>query len=66
MILEIMGVPSDDDLKFLDNEYSKSFIQRQKVRILEKGKQPIDWSKRIPHASKDAIELLKGLLTFNP
>jgi len=26
MILQIMGVPDDEDLNFLDNEYSTSFI----------------------------------------
>ena len=61
-----MGVPDDEDLNFLDNDYSRSFIQRQKKIISDQGRKPVDWKKRIPHASDPAIDLLKGLLTFSP
>lgn len=30
------------------------------------GKKKVNWRQRIPHASDDAIELLEGLLSFNP
>ena len=67
MILKITGIPSDEDLSFIDNEQAMNFIQRQKKKILESGHQrPVDWKSRIPHASDDAIDLLKGLLTFCP
>lgn len=66
MILQIMGVPEDEDLDFLDNEYSTSFIQRQKRILQDKGTKPVNWKERIPHASPEAIDLLKGLLTFSP
>jgi len=46
-----MGVPEDDDLEFIDNEQAMAFIQRQKKRHLEQGRKPVDWNKRIPHAT---------------
>ena len=61
-----MGVPDDEDLEFIDNEQAMAFIQRQKKRHLEQGRKPVDWSKRIPHASSQAVDLLKGLLAFSP
>jgi hypothetical protein len=42
------------------------FIQRQKEKQLEQGRKCIEWKQRIPHASDHTIDLLKGLLAFNP
>ena len=33
---------------------------------MESGRGLINWKERIPHASDEAIDLLKNLLTFNP
>lgn len=66
MILQLLGVPDDEDLKIIDNPQALVFIQRQRKVQLEQGKKPIDWKKRIPHASDQAIDLLQGLLTFSP
>jgi len=33
---------------------------------MEQGRKSVDWKQRIPHASNDAVDLLKQLLTFNP
>ena len=58
-------MPDDEDLKIIDNPQARVFIERQRKLQLEQGKEPIDWKKRIPHASDQAIDLLKGLLTFS-
>jgi len=66
MVLDILGVPDDDDLDFIDNEQALNFIVRQKSKLVDKGRSPINWKQRIPTASDDAIDLLKGLLAFSP
>ena len=66
MVLRIIGVPEDEDLEFIDNEHAMVFIQKQRKNQLEQGRKTVDWKQRIPHATDDAIDLLKQLLAFNP
>jgi cytolysin (calcineurin-like family phosphatase) len=59
MILKIIGIPSEEDLEFIDNEHAMNWIQREKKQQLAQNKEPVNWKKRIPHASDEALSLLK-------
>jgi len=59
MVLRIIGVPDEEDLEFIDNEHAMVFIQNQRKQQIESGRKTVDWKQRIPHASDEAIDLLK-------
>jgi mitogen-activated protein kinase 1/3 len=59
-IVEVIGAPSEDDLRWIANEQAKNY-----VRAL--GPKPkIPFATLYPHAPPAAHSLLEGLLAFNP
>merc|ERR1711988_945391 len=60
LIIDVLGTPSDSDLKIIDNkqavEYIKSLPKREKV----------PFSKLYPKASPEAVDMVDKLLKFNP
>lgn len=61
-IIEVLGYPQDEDLDFITNEASMSYMKRLKSQ----QHQTINWKQRIPHASADALDLLVKMLRFSP
>lgn len=59
-IVEIIGFPSDEDLTFISNDHTLSYLRR-----LPK-KTPIKWEDKIPNANPLAIDLLQKMLSFSP
>ena len=59
-IVEILGYPEEEDMEFIDNEYTLNYLRR-----LPKTKN-IKWEEKIPNANPLAIDLLKLMLKFSP
>jgi mitogen-activated protein kinase 1/3 len=60
-IIEVLGFPDDEDLEFIENEYSLSYLRR-----LPKTK-PIKWEEKLPPGTNPlAIDLLRRMLRFSP
>ena len=59
-IIEVVGYPSEEDLAFVNNEHSLSYLRR----LPKKGQ--IKWEEKIPHATPIALDLLQKMLTFSP
>lgn len=60
LILHVLGTPSDEDMKCVNNDSAFKFIQRQEK------KRKIPWKKLYPKMSEDCLDLLDKMLTFNP
>jgi mitogen-activated protein kinase 1/3 len=60
LIFDIIGVPQDADVLFLEREDARSYIRRFP------GKDGEGISKAFKHAGEDAIAVLEGTLRFNP
>lgn len=60
LILHILGTPSDEDMKCVDNDSAFKFIEQQQK------KEKIPWAKMYPNVSEDCLDLLDKMLTFNP
>jgi len=58
-ILDVLGTPSQEDIKFIQSERARVFLSEYKSA-------GIPWKERIPHASVDALDLLSKMLQFNP
>jgi hypothetical protein len=48
-----MGFPDQEDLEFVNNEYSLNYLKK-----IPRNKDPIKWSEKIPNANPLAIDLL--------
>lgn len=59
-------MPSDEELGFVDSEEALYFIERNLKASRDAGRKAADWKKRFPHATEQALDLLKGLLQFSP
>lgn len=59
-IIDVIGYPSEEDLTFINNQHSLSYLRRLP------RKQPIQWEHKIPHATPLALDLLSKMLSFNP
>ena len=60
LILDVLGSPDDDDLASIGSDKARRYVRS----LPHKEKVPFD--RLYPNASPDAIDLLEGLLTFNP
>ena len=58
--MEVLGYPSDEDLEFIDNEFTLNYLRR-----LPKSKK-LNWQEKFPDVSPTAIDLLEKLLRFSP
>jgi mitogen-activated protein kinase 1/3 len=60
VIFEMLGTPSDDDMSFVTDQkaigYLKSFVPIERI----------DFAKKYPGASPEAIDLINRMLQFNP
>lgn len=60
VIFEMLGTPTDDDMSFVTdqkaNGYLKSFVPIERI----------DFQKKYPGASPEAIDLINRMLQFNP
>lgn len=59
-IVEIVGYPSEEDLSFINNDHSLSYLRRLP------RKSPVKWQDKIPGANPLAIDLLQKMLSFSP
>jgi len=59
IIIEVLGTPTQDDCSFIKDPYKVQLL-------LEKHGTKMDLSKKYPQAGLLAIDLLKGMLQFNP
>lgn len=60
-IVEILGYPADEELEFIDNEYTLNYLKR-----LPKTRN-IKWEEKLPPGTNPmAIDLLKQMLRFSP
>jgi len=59
VIFEVLGTPSKSEINELKNEKAQKYLLNLPKR------NPIDWRKKFPGCSANAIHLLKGLLQFN-
>lgn len=60
-ILEFIGKPAEEDLAFL-----KDSDKQEYVKSLSNNKPKVNFKEKFPAADDDAIDLLKGMLEFNP
>ena len=60
LILEIIGSPVEEDLEFIENPSAKDFV------LNFPKKKPVVLSKIFPNVDVRLIDLLKGMLAFNP
>jgi len=60
LIIEVLGTPSDEDLKCITNVQAVHFL-----RTLPKTP-PKPWSEIFPNGSKQALQLLGRMLVFDP
>lgn len=59
--MEILGYPDEEELEFIDNEYTLNYLKR-----LPKSKN-IKWEDKLPPGTNPlAIDLLKQMLRFSP
>jgi mitogen-activated protein kinase 1/3 len=60
VIFEMLGTPSDDDISFVTDQkaigYLKSFVPIERI----------DFQKKYPGASPEAVDLINKMLQFNP
>uniref|UniRef100_A0A7S2JNX2 Mitogen-activated protein kinase n=1 Tax=Cyanoptyche gloeocystis TaxID=77922 RepID=A0A7S2JNX2_9EUKA len=60
LIIDVLGCPTDDDIKFIEMEKARRFIRDRPF----KAKTP--WQKLYPNANALALDLLDKMLVFNP
>mmetsp|Transcript_4013 Transcript_4013/g.8613 ORF Transcript_4013/g.8613 Transcript_4013/m.8613 type:complete len:398 (+) Transcript_4013:156-1349(+) len=60
LIIDVIGTPSEEDLKCINNEQAVSFLRS----LPEKPRR--EWSELYPDAAPEALALLDGMLQFNP
>ena len=60
LILNLVGTPSDEDMKDIASERAKTYI---KTKPFSKG---ITFETLFPHANPMILDLLKRMLVFNP
>lgn len=59
-IIEVTGRPSQDDIEAIDSPFAATMLESLPRT------QPTRLQEMFPHASEDALDLLKQLLQFNP
>jgi len=59
-IIEVIGYPSEEDLSFINNEHTLSYLKRLPKKC------HIKWEEKIPHATPLALDLLQKMLSFSP
>ena len=59
--MEVLGSPSPDDLSFITDQTALNYIKEYPTNY--KG---INFEQRFPYASKNALDLIKRMVTFNP
>ena len=61
VIMEVMDSPNEDDLSFITDQTAINYIREYPVH--HKG---MEWHKRFPYASEEALDLMKKMTQFNP
>lgn len=59
-IISVLGMPSSDDISFIQNESAKRYIRSLPRR------QKVPWSTLYPKADPIALDLINKMLVFNP
>jgi len=59
-IIEVTGRPSQDDIEAIDSPFAATMLESLPRT------QPLRLQEMFPHASEDALDLLRQLLQFNP
>lgn len=65
MIFKVIGTPTADDLKFVDESKESNALNKQRLLQMQ-PRQRADIRKLLPNANPDAIDLLERLLRFDP
>lgn len=60
LIFTSIGTPTEEDVEFISNDKAYQYIKRLKK------KEKVPWSRKFPHASAAALDLLDKMLQFNP
>lgn len=60
LINEILGSATEEELKFVSSDKARNFLRSLPQR------QGVDFARVIPHASEQALDLLRKMLTFDP
>lgn len=59
-IVEVIGSPSEADILSVGSPAAQKYLKKKS------SYPPIDWRKKYPHASREALDLLQRMLVFNP
>lgn len=59
--MEVLGSPTEEDLSFITDQTALNYIKEYPTNY--KG---IDFEQRFPYASKNAIDLMRKMVQFNP
>ncbi|KNC53240.1 CMGC/MAPK protein kinase [Thecamonas trahens ATCC 50062] len=59
-IIDLLGTPSEDDIAAIQSDKARRYVKSLPHREL------IPFAQQFPDASPEALDLLQGLLTFNP
>lgn len=59
-IVEVIGTPAEADGLSLGSAAAQKYLKRKSTYP------PLDWRKKYPHASREALDLLQRMLVFNP
>ena len=59
--MSVLGTPSEDDLSFITDPTALQYIKE-----FPSGQKGEDLKKKFPYASQDAIDLMQGMVQFNP
>lgn len=60
LILEILGTPDPESLKFIENHSARKFLKNFG------GKKKIDWKRLFPGADESLFQILDATLQFSP
>jgi mitogen-activated protein kinase 1/3 len=61
VIMSVLGTPSEDDLSFVTDPTALNYIKEFPVDQAAE-----DFKKKFPFASDEALDLMKGMVQFNP
>lgn len=59
VIFEVIGTPTKSEIRAIKNEKAQKYLSNLQKR------NPVDWRKKFPGCSANALDLLQGLLQFN-
>mmetsp|Transcript_39853 Transcript_39853/g.29406 ORF Transcript_39853/g.29406 Transcript_39853/m.29406 type:complete len:106 (+) Transcript_39853:981-1298(+) len=60
--MDVLGAPSEHDLSFVTDPTAIAYLQEYKAS----EKKGVDLDLRFPYASKEAMDLLRKMVQFNP